>query len=47
MQTTRIAGQVVEAVLSAGGIRVGTEEPHFVGGRPAGRPVRVRGIAGQ
>lgn len=30
MRVTKIAGQVVESVLSIGGIRIGTEEPHYL-----------------
>ena len=30
MQITKIAGQVVESLLSIAGIRVGTDEPHFI-----------------
>jgi hypothetical protein len=41
MKLTRIPGQVVESVLSIAGIRVGTEEPHFLG-RPLTQTVEIR-----
>jgi hypothetical protein len=31
MRITKIPGQIVESVLSIGGIRIGTEEPHYLG----------------
>lgn len=41
MQITKIAGQVVESLLSIAGIRVGTEEPHFIR-RPLTNGVEIR-----
>ena len=41
MQITKIAGQVVESLLSIAGIRVGTEEPHFIR-RPLTDGVEIR-----
>ena len=41
MQITKIAGQVVESLLSIVGIRVGTEEPHFIR-RPLTNGVEIR-----
>ena len=31
MRITKIPGQVAESILSIGGIRIGTEEPHYIG----------------
>jgi hypothetical protein len=31
MRITKIPGQVTESILSIGGIRIGTEEPHYIG----------------
>ena len=30
MRITKVAGQVAESVLSIAGIRIGTEEPHYI-----------------
>jgi hypothetical protein len=41
MKLTRIPGQIVESVLSIAGIRIGTEEPHYVR-RPLTDDVEIR-----
>jgi len=41
VQVTKIAGQVVGSLLSIAGIRVGTEEPHFIR-RPLTNGVEIR-----
>jgi hypothetical protein len=41
MQVTKIAAQVVESVLSVAGIRIGTEEPHFLR-RPLTKTIEIR-----
>jgi SOUL heme-binding protein len=41
VQVTKIAGQVVESLLSIAGIRVDTEEPHFIR-RPLTNGVEIR-----
>ena len=41
MRITRILAQVVESVVSIAGIRVGTEEPHFLR-RPSTDTVKIR-----
>ena len=41
MRITKIPGQIVESVLSIAGIRIGTEEPHYIG-TPVGDGVEVR-----
>jgi len=41
MRITKIAVQVVESVLSIAGIRVGTEEPHFLR-RPLTKTIEIR-----
>lgn len=41
MQITEIAGQIFESLLSIAGIRVGTEEPHFIR-RPLTDGVEIR-----
>jgi hypothetical protein len=41
MRITKIPGQIAESVLSIAGIRIGTEEPHYIG-MPVGDGVEVR-----
>ena len=41
MRITKIPGQIVESVLSIAGIRIGTEEPHYIA-TPVGDGVEVR-----
>jgi len=41
MQITKIAAQLVESVLSFAGIRIGTEEPHFLR-RPLTATIEIR-----
>jgi SOUL heme-binding protein len=41
MRITKIPGQIVESVLSIAGIRVGTEEPHYLR-RPLSGQVEIR-----
>jgi len=41
MQFTKIPAQVAESVLSVVGIRVGTEEPHFLR-RPLTATIEIR-----
>ena len=41
MRITKIPGQIIESVLSIGGLRIGTEEPHYIG-TPVGDGIEVR-----